>query len=90
MNPAVLPFTTALRRRRLRPRRPNVPSKVAQVAAVRAVAAERRERDPAAGILIASVCPGMVGTAASSPRSVRRAGMPSRATSGVASWPAGA
>jgi carbonyl reductase 1 len=45
----------------------NLPSKVAQVAAVRAVAAERRERDLADGILIASVCPGMVDTAASRP-----------------------
>ncbi|MFE2825512.1 SDR family NAD(P)-dependent oxidoreductase [Streptomyces sp. NPDC059271] len=45
----------------------NVPSKVAQVAAVRAVAAERRERDLAAGILIAAVCPGMVDTATSRP-----------------------
>lgn len=49
------------------PRWLNVPSKVAQVAAVRAVAAERRERDLAAGILIASVCPGMVDTATSRP-----------------------
>ncbi|MFJ9544394.1 SDR family NAD(P)-dependent oxidoreductase [Streptomyces sp. NPDC101225] len=45
----------------------NVPSKVAQVAAVRAVAAERRERDLAAGTLIAAVCPGMVDTATSRP-----------------------
>ncbi|MYS42281.1 carbonyl reductase, partial [Streptomyces sp. SID5998] len=45
----------------------NVPSKVAQVAAVRAVAAERRERDLAAGTLIAAVCPGMVDTRASRP-----------------------
>lgn len=45
----------------------NVPSKVAQVAAVRAVAAARREHDLAAGILIASVCPGMVDTATSRP-----------------------
>ncbi|MEU3563721.1 SDR family NAD(P)-dependent oxidoreductase [Kitasatospora sp. NPDC006786] len=49
------------------PRWLNVPSKVAQVAAVRAVAAERRERDLAAGILIAAVCPGMVDTATSRP-----------------------
>ncbi|MDX2851152.1 SDR family NAD(P)-dependent oxidoreductase [Actinacidiphila glaucinigra] len=49
------------------PRWLNVPSKVAQVAAVRAVAAERRERDLANGILIASVCPGMVDTATSRP-----------------------
>lgn len=45
----------------------NVPSKVAQVAAVRAVAAERRERDLAAGTLVAAVCPGMVDTATSRP-----------------------
>lgn len=45
----------------------NVPSKVAQVAAVRAVADERRESDLAAGILVASVCPGMVDTATSRP-----------------------
>ncbi|MFF3307359.1 SDR family NAD(P)-dependent oxidoreductase [Streptomyces sp. NPDC002952] len=45
----------------------NLPSKVAQVAAVRAVAAERRARDLADGTLIASVCPGMVDTAASRP-----------------------
>jgi NAD(P)-dependent dehydrogenase (short-subunit alcohol dehydrogenase family) len=44
-----------------------VPSKVAQVAAVRALAAERRERDLADDILIASVCPGMVDTATSRP-----------------------
>jgi carbonyl reductase 1 len=49
------------------PRWLNVPSKVAQVAAVRAVAAERRDRDLAAGTLIASVCPGMVDTRASRP-----------------------
>ncbi|PTM87028.1 SDR family NAD(P)-dependent oxidoreductase [Streptomyces sp. VMFN-G11Ma] len=49
------------------PRWLNVPSKVAQVAAVRAVAAERRERDLADDTLIASVCPGMVGTATSRP-----------------------
>jgi len=45
----------------------NVPSKVAQVAAVRALAAERRRRDLATGILLASVCPGMVDTATSRP-----------------------
>ena len=49
------------------PRWLNVPSKVAQVAAVRAVAAERRDRDLAAGTLVASVCPGMVDTRASRP-----------------------
>jgi NAD(P)-dependent dehydrogenase (short-subunit alcohol dehydrogenase family) len=45
----------------------NVPSKVAQVAAVRAVAATRRERDLAAGTLVAAVCPGLVDTPASRP-----------------------
>jgi carbonyl reductase 1 len=45
----------------------NVPSKVAQVAAVRAVAAERRDRDLAAGTLVAAVCPGLVDTPASRP-----------------------
>jgi NAD(P)-dependent dehydrogenase (short-subunit alcohol dehydrogenase family) len=49
------------------PRWLNVPSKVAQVAAVRAVAAERRDRDLAAGTLVAAVCPGMVDTQASRP-----------------------
>ncbi|MFJ8228496.1 SDR family NAD(P)-dependent oxidoreductase [Streptomyces sp. NPDC094448] len=49
------------------PRWLNVPSKVAQVAAVRAVAAQRRDRDPATGTLIASICPGMVDTATSRP-----------------------
>ncbi len=49
------------------PRWLNVPSKVAQVAAVRALAATRRERDLAAGILVAAVCPGMVDTATSRP-----------------------
>jgi NAD(P)-dependent dehydrogenase (short-subunit alcohol dehydrogenase family) len=49
------------------PRWLNVPSKVAQVAAVRALAAERRERDLADDVLIASVCPGMVDTATSRP-----------------------
>ncbi|MET8213930.1 SDR family NAD(P)-dependent oxidoreductase [Streptomyces sp. NPDC005373] len=45
----------------------NLPSKIAQVAAVRAVAAERRGCDLVDGTLIASVCPGMVDTAASRP-----------------------
>ncbi|WP_030899033.1 SDR family NAD(P)-dependent oxidoreductase [Streptomyces sp. NRRL F-5126] len=45
----------------------NLPSKVAQVAAVRAVAADRRGQDLANDIMIASVCPGMVDTAASRP-----------------------
>ncbi|MGD1219032.1 hypothetical protein AB9Q10_11390 [Streptomyces krungchingensis] len=50
-----------------RPRRIDVPSKVAQVAAVRAVAAERRDADPALGMLVAAVCPGLVDTALSRP-----------------------
>ncbi|MFF1301544.1 hypothetical protein [Streptomyces sp. NPDC058307] len=41
-------------------------SKVAQVVAVRATA-ERRAGDLAGGALIASVCPGIVDTAASRP-----------------------
>jgi NAD(P)-dependent dehydrogenase (short-subunit alcohol dehydrogenase family) len=45
----------------------NLPSKVAQVAAVRAVAAERRDRDLAAGTLVAAVCPGLIDTGASRP-----------------------
>jgi carbonyl reductase 1 len=67
------------------PRWLNVPSKVAQVAAVRAVAAERRERDLAAGTLIASVCPGMVDTATSRPwfRDYSRAQPPAKAASPV-------
>ncbi|WP_037568955.1 SDR family NAD(P)-dependent oxidoreductase [Phaeacidiphilus oryzae] len=40
----------------------NIPSKIGQVAAVRTLAAQRRERDLARGILIASVCPGMMNT----------------------------
>jgi carbonyl reductase 1 len=45
----------------------NIPSKVGQVAAVRAVARERRERDLAAGRLVAAVCPGLIDTDASRP-----------------------
>jgi NAD(P)-dependent dehydrogenase (short-subunit alcohol dehydrogenase family) len=45
----------------------NIPSKIAQVAAVRAFAQERRESDLQRGILIASVCPGMIDTGASRP-----------------------
>lgn len=45
----------------------NIPSKVAQVAAVRAVARERRKTDLAAGVLVASVCPGLIDTGASRP-----------------------
>ncbi|WP_436529482.1 SDR family NAD(P)-dependent oxidoreductase [Actinoplanes sp. HUAS TT8] len=40
----------------------NIPSKIAQVAAVRALAAERRDGDAERGILLASVCPGMMNT----------------------------
>ncbi|KJK47784.1 carbonyl reductase [Lentzea aerocolonigenes] len=40
----------------------NIPSKIGQVAAVRVLAAERRAEDLARGILIASVCPGMINT----------------------------
>lgn len=40
----------------------NIPSKIAQVAAVRTLAAQRREDDLARGILVASVCPGMMNT----------------------------
>jgi carbonyl reductase 1 len=49
------------------PRWINVPSKVAQVAAVRALARERRESDLRDGILLASVCPGLVDTPTSRP-----------------------
>jgi NAD(P)-dependent dehydrogenase (short-subunit alcohol dehydrogenase family) len=40
----------------------NIPSKIAQVAAVRALAGQRRAEDARRGILIASVCPGMINT----------------------------
>lgn len=40
----------------------NIPSKVGQVAAVRVLAHQRREEDAQRGILIASVCPGMINT----------------------------
>ncbi|WP_326836941.1 SDR family NAD(P)-dependent oxidoreductase [Amycolatopsis rhabdoformis] len=40
----------------------NIPSKIGQVAAVRALAHQRREQDLARGILLASVCPGMINT----------------------------
>jgi NAD(P)-dependent dehydrogenase (short-subunit alcohol dehydrogenase family) len=40
----------------------NIPSKIAQVAAVRALAKQRREEDAERGILLASVCPGMINT----------------------------
>ncbi|WP_223166778.1 hypothetical protein [Nonomuraea sp. SYSU D8015] len=40
----------------------NIPSKIAQVAAVRALAGQRRAEDARRGILLASVCPGMINT----------------------------
>ncbi|GHJ41678.1 SDR family oxidoreductase [Streptomyces sp. TS71-3] len=40
----------------------NIPSKIGQVAAVRTLAAQRRQDDLARGVLIASVCPGMMNT----------------------------
>jgi NAD(P)-dependent dehydrogenase (short-subunit alcohol dehydrogenase family) len=40
----------------------NIPSKIGQVAAVRVLAAQRRGEDAERGILIASVCPGMINT----------------------------
>ncbi len=43
----------------------NIPSKVAQVAAVRILARARRAEDRRRGIFLASVCPGMIDTAAS-------------------------
>ncbi len=45
----------------------NIPSKIAQVGAVRALARRRRESDIERGILLASVCPGMIDTGASRP-----------------------
>jgi NAD(P)-dependent dehydrogenase (short-subunit alcohol dehydrogenase family) len=45
----------------------NIPSKIAQVAAVRTLARQRRESDLKRGILLASVCPGMIDTGASRP-----------------------
>jgi carbonyl reductase 1 len=45
----------------------NIPSKIAQVSAVRALARQRRESDLERGILLASVCPGMIDTGASRP-----------------------
>ena len=45
----------------------NIPSKIAQVGAVRALARQRRESDLKRGILLASVCPGMIDTGASRP-----------------------
>ncbi|EWM10603.1 carbonyl reductase [NADPH] 1 [Kutzneria sp. 744] len=40
----------------------NIPSKIGQVAAVRTLARSRRDADLARGILLASVCPGMMNT----------------------------
>jgi len=45
----------------------NIPSKIAQVGAVRALARQRRRSDLERGILLASVCPGMIDTGASRP-----------------------
>ena len=45
----------------------NIPSKIGQVGAVRAIARKRRESDLERGILLASVCPGMIDTPASRP-----------------------
>lgn len=45
----------------------NIPSKVAQVAAVRTLARTRCTEDLRRGILLASVCPGMIDTGASRP-----------------------
>jgi hypothetical protein len=45
----------------------NIPSKIAQVSAVRALARQRRESDVERGLLLASVCPGMIDTGASRP-----------------------
>lgn len=40
----------------------NIPSKIGQVAAVRTLAKQRRDQDAERGILLASVCPGMMNT----------------------------
>ncbi len=45
----------------------NIPSKIGQVGAVRALARQRRQSDVKRGILLASVCPGMIDTGASRP-----------------------
>ena len=45
----------------------NIPSKIAQVGAVRALARQRGGSDLERGILLASVCPGMIDTGASRP-----------------------
>jgi carbonyl reductase 1 len=63
----------------------NIPSKVAQVAAVRALARQRRRTDLAQGTLIASLCPGLIDTAASRPwfQDMSAAQTPTQA----AAWP---
>jgi carbonyl reductase 1 len=66
------------------PRWLNVPSKVAQVAAVRVAAAARRERDLPEGILLASVCPGLIDTDASRPWFLDMSGAQSPARAAVA------
>lgn len=43
----------------------NIPSKIAQVAALRSLAHQRQADDERRGIFLASVCPGMIDTAAS-------------------------
>lgn len=45
----------------------NIPSKVAQVGAVRAVAARRRAEDLDRGVLLMTLCPGLIDTGASRP-----------------------
>jgi NAD(P)-dependent dehydrogenase (short-subunit alcohol dehydrogenase family) len=45
----------------------NIPSKIGQVSAVRTLARLRRESDLERGILLASVCPGMIDTGAARP-----------------------
>jgi NAD(P)-dependent dehydrogenase (short-subunit alcohol dehydrogenase family) len=45
----------------------NIPSKIAQVAAVRTLARQRIGSDLKRGILLASICPGMIDTGASRP-----------------------
>jgi NAD(P)-dependent dehydrogenase (short-subunit alcohol dehydrogenase family) len=45
----------------------NIPAKIAQVSAVRVLARQRRDSDLERGILLASVCPGMIDTGASRP-----------------------
>jgi NAD(P)-dependent dehydrogenase (short-subunit alcohol dehydrogenase family) len=62
----------------------NIPSKVAQVAAVRSLARERRAEDARRGVFLASVCPGMVDTAASRAwYDMSRAQTPAQAAAGL-------